>query len=134
MPEPFNKHVVHLTPDDFDEIKSWELGKNAKSGCTFVMFHVDWCGHCQRTKPVWNQLAEMATFFQVSEFNCEKYPAHYQKILADVPDMIQGFPTLVVYSHGKPVHIYDKERELNLLFKTCMDACSKKGGKNGVKK
>lgn len=120
MTEDFNKHVIHLTPDDFDEIESWKLNRH---GCSFVMFHVDWCGYCQQTKPVWNKLAEITAFFDVAEFDCEKYKSHLNKIKDDVPDMIKSYPTLVVYSKGEPVYVYKGERELDLLLDACMNAC-----------
>ena len=77
----FNKFVVQLTPNDFDEIESWKL-KN--KSCNFIMFYVEWCKHCQLTKPVWNELAKIATFIQISAFDCDKYPQHFIKIKNDI--------------------------------------------------
>jgi len=44
----------------------------------------------------------------------------------DVPGMVKSFPTLIVYSKGEPVHVYEGEREIYPLFETCMNACKLK--------
>lgn len=117
----FNKLVKQLKPSDFDNIHTYKL-KN--KDCTFVMFYVDWCGHCQRTKPEWNKLARMNGIFDVAAFDCETYKDHLTKIRTDAPNMIPHFPTLILYKKGVPIHIYEGERKADDLMKVCMKFCN----------
>lgn len=128
MSVEFNKHIIELTPNDFDEIESWKLkkGKTRVSPCCIVLFYVNWCPHCQKTKPIWNELGKTAAFFDVASFDCEKYAEHTTKMKSDVENFIQGYPTIIVYSKGEPVHVYKEERSVDKLLKTCMDACDLK--------
>ena len=120
MTDPFNKYVVQLKADDFDEIESWKLLKHK---CSFVMFYIDGCGWCDKTKPVWNDLARKITFYDIAVYNCRSYPEHYQRLTKDVPELVKGYPTLVVYSGGEPIHVYEGERTLENLVNVCMKAC-----------
>lgn len=133
MSSPFSKHVVSLTPDDFQSPESWKLKPVAPSGrChkTLVLFHVDWCGWCQQMKPDWNSAADFVAFCRFAEYNCESYPDHYNQMKTDVPDMFKGFPTIVVYdANGEPVHMYEGERTKQAFVNLCMRVCQSTASK-----
>lgn len=120
MSEGLSQFVIHLGEDDFEEVECWKLKRHK---CCFVMFYIDDCGYCARTKPTWNELARKITFYDIAAYNCKEYPKHYARLTNDVPSLVQGYPTLVVYKNGEPVHIYEGERTLEKLTEICMKAC-----------
>ena len=40
------------------ELKPTELEDEIQSGKKLVLFYADWCGHCKKIKPVWDETAE----------------------------------------------------------------------------
>ena len=117
-----NKAIIELKPKDFDEYATWRL-KTHK--CSIVLFYCAWCPHCQNLKDVWIKLGNIAAFFNVCAFNCEKYKLHISKIREDMPEMIRGYPTIIIYEKGEPVeqHIDESQRDVNSLIKVCLRAC-----------
>ena len=74
------------------EHKRKKGGGNAKKPLVIKLFWVDWCGHCNRFKPVWNKLKrENTEDVNYVDVNCEK-----EKELAH-KEGIQGFPTIRLY-------------------------------------
>ena len=68
------------------------VGGEAKKPLVIKLFWVDWCGHCNRFKPVWNKLKrENTEDVNYVDVNCEK-----EKELAH-KEGIQGFPTIRLY-------------------------------------
>ena len=67
-------------------------GGEAKKPLVIKLFWVDWCGHCQRFKPVWNKLKrENTEDVNYVDVNCEKEKEVAQQ------EGIQGFPTIRLY-------------------------------------
>lgn len=67
-------------------------GGEAKKPLVIKLFWVDWCGHCQRFKPVWNKLKkENTNDVNYVDVNCEKEKEVAQQ------EGIQGFPTIRLY-------------------------------------
>ena len=67
-------------------------GGEDKKPLVIKLFWVDWCGHCNRFKPVWNKLKrENTEDVNYVDVNCEK-----EKELAH-KEGIQGFPTIRLY-------------------------------------
>jgi thiol-disulfide isomerase/thioredoxin len=63
----------------------------------FVMFHVDWCGHCKKMKPEFEKLKnEYKGVVKVEMINAED-PS--KKELVD-NQQIDGFPTVRFYPNG----------------------------------
>ncbi len=91
-----------------------------------MLFYAPWCPHCKKLKQVWENLAKIAAFFNVYAFNCEKFKAHLAKIQSDMPNLIQGFPTIIIYKHSNPVEKVgetESEREVSHLVNACMRVC-----------
>lgn len=114
------RFVRELKPKDFNSVTTWKL-KDTR--CSVVLFYCPWCPHCQALKDTWKKLAKVAAFCNVLAFNCEKHKRHVLKISEDAPELIKTYPTIVVYEKGQPKEIYDGDRSLQSLVKTCMRIC-----------
>lgn len=67
-------------------------GDKNKKPLVIKLFWVDWCGHCNRFKPIWNKLKKENTEdVDYVDINCEK-----EKELAH-KEKIEGFPTIRLY-------------------------------------
>jgi|694.fasta_scaffold06067_8 thiol-disulfide isomerase/thioredoxin len=118
-----NKFVTELSSKDFDEKEPWKL----KSGkCTAILFYAPWCPHCKNVKDTWIELGKIATFFDICAFNCVSNVEHYEKMKEDLPDLRNGFPTMIVYKKGEPSEMIgetSEDRKLNNFLKSCMRIC-----------
>jgi len=68
---------------------------------SLVLFYADWCGHCKKLKPTWNECSKKAkdSGLNMVQINvgegtekdkslCEKYE-------------IDGYPTIMIFKNGK---------------------------------
>lgn len=125
-----SRFVKELSESSFDEIKTWKL-KNGK--CGVILFYAPWCGYCKSVKDVYKNLAEKAIFFNVYAMNCEKYNSHISKIKDDMPNLISGYPTIIIYNKGEPIEkigTSEEERTLQHLLTACMRICGEKSKKS----
>ncbi|KAH6689184.1 disulfide-isomerase [Plectosphaerella plurivora] len=66
-------------------------------------FYAPWCGHCKALAPKYDELAAL---YADSEFKDKVVIAKVDATLNDVPDEIQGFPTIKLFpagSKGEPI-------------------------------
>ncbi|KAF2500250.1 disulfide-isomerase [Lophium mytilinum] len=63
-----------------------------------IEFYAPWCGHCKALAPKYEELAAM---YSSSELSKLVTVAKVDATLNDVPDEIQGFPTIKLYAAGK---------------------------------
>jgi len=120
-----SQFVTELRPEDFDPIATWQL-KTHK--CSVVLFYAPWCPHCKEIKDMWNNLGGKAAFFDACAFNCEKNKIHLNEISSDMPDLIKGYPTMIVYQDGHPVERIGEEKSkqnVSYFIRACMRACKK---------
>ena len=115
-----SKHVKELTPKDFEDIATWKL-KNKE--CSVVLFYAPWCPHCMSVKDMWETLGKKALFLNVLAFDSEKYQSHIAKIKEDMPNLMQGYPTIVFYSNGSPKEHFEGDRTEPNLLKAFMRVC-----------
>lgn len=62
-----------------------------------VEFYAPWCGHCKALAPKYEELGSM---FAASEFKDKVVIAKVDATSNDVPDEVQGFPTIKLYPAG----------------------------------
>lgn len=62
-----------------------------------IEFYAPWCGHCKALAPKYETLASM---YADSEFKDKVVIAKVDATTNDVPDEIQGFPTIKLYPAG----------------------------------
>lgn len=116
-----SKFVTELTPKDFDEREPWNL---KSSRCCIVLYYLRRCPHCIDMKQTWLKLAERAAFFDVCAFDAVAYPEHVSVLRNEMPAMIKGYPTIIIYEKGKIKRNYEGERTVNALTNELMNACS----------
>lgn len=125
-----SKFVTELQPADFDDVNTWRLkmtGVESPNGeCTAVLFYCHWCGYCQAVKEEWEKLGRQAAFCKVAAFHCARHKEHTEKIKYDMPQLITGYPTIVIYKNGDVVESYQGERTVGAMMKACMRVCSSK--------
>lgn len=119
-----SRFVTELTPYDFNPRRSWELNEKE---CCLILFYAPWCPHCKAVKETWEDFGEVNTFIPVYAFNCEKYKDHCNKIKEEMPGVIKGYPSILVYERGKPVRrVGERDRSLRSLIKEAMKLCVSK--------
>lgn len=62
-------------------------------------FYAPWCGHCKNLAPKYEELAGL--YFNNPEFAAKVLVAKVDATANDVPDEIQGFPTIKLFPGGK---------------------------------
>ncbi|KAK3341521.1 protein disulfide-isomerase precursor [Lasiosphaeria hispida] len=81
-----------------------------------IEFYAPWCGHCKSLAPKYEELAAL---YAKSEFKDKIVIAKVDATANDVPDEIQGFPTIKMYAagaKGEPV-TYSGSRTIDDLIK-----------------
>jgi protein disulfide-isomerase A1 len=81
-----------------------------------IEFYAPWCGHCKALAPKYDDLASL---YAKSEFKDKVVIAKVDATANDVPDEIQGFPTIKLYPAGaksEPV-TYSGSRTVEDLIK-----------------
>jgi protein disulfide-isomerase A1 len=63
-----------------------------------VEFYAPWCGHCKALAPKYEELGEL---YSSAEFSKLVTIAKVDSTANDVPDEIQGFPTIKLFAAGK---------------------------------
>lgn len=114
--------VKLLSGADFDDREPWKMRDKR---CGFVLFFADWCGHCQNLKPEYIKFADIAQFMRVYAIDTEKEENLMEKLSNKAsPVQIQGFPTVWIYSDGKPLKEYNGARTWQGLLKEAKDVCN----------
>lgn len=117
----FNENVKYLEDKDFDSNGNL-LPPSDKS--VVAMIAATWCGHCQTTKPVFQELANMMNGKNVyTAVILTDGPTEGEKKLGSrVGKMIpgfRGFPTIVKFVNGKYDSTYNGPRKVDSLSEFC---------------
>jgi len=116
-----NTSVKLITSADFDDLTPWELREKR---CAFVLFFADWCGHCMNLKPEYIKFADAAQFIKIYALDSDKNETLLEKFNSPKsPVKISGFPTIWLYSNGKPYKQYNGDRSWQDLLKQAMKLC-----------
>jgi thiol-disulfide isomerase/thioredoxin len=100
-----------LSINDFD-------GKNLKNKESgYVLFYADWCGHCKKLKPIWEEFKNDSKDkgFMVSSFDCSK--GSEDPNIGELTGRfgVKGFPTVHYFLNGVHTGQYEGERNLEAL-------------------
>lgn len=121
IPESQDDAVTVVVAHSFQEI----VIDNEKD--VLVEYYAPWCGHCKALAPKYEQLGQL--YADVPEFASKVTIAKIDATANDVPEDIQGFPTIKLYPAGSkdsPVN-YEGSRTIEDLAKFVRD-----NGKHGV--
>jgi protein disulfide-isomerase A1 len=93
-----------------NEITSDDVEDHVKSGTKLVLFYADWCGHCKKIKPVWEETSSEVNESEVKMImvNCGEGTPSDQKIMKKYS--IDGYPTIIKFVNGK-AQLYQGERD-----------------------
>ena len=100
--------------------------KATSSGVAFVTFTAPWCTHCKRLEPVIEDLAvkvlplskyERVT---VAKVDCSQFDSLCTQ------EMVDGYPTMILYKNGINSKEYEGERTLNDIYKFVSSFVSQK--------
>jgi thiol-disulfide isomerase/thioredoxin len=93
-----------------NEITSDDLEDNVKSGTKLVLFYADWCGHCNKIKPIWEETSKIVNEEEVKmiKVNCGEGTPADQSIMKKYS--IDGYPTIIKFIDGKP-QLYQGNRD-----------------------
>ena len=92
------------------ETNSLDIEDQVKSGKKLVLFYADWCGHCKKIKPIWDETAKEVNTDEVKmiKVNCGEGTDKDQAIMKKYS--IDGYPTIIQFVNGKP-QLYQGERD-----------------------
>lgn len=94
-----------------NEITSDDVDGHVKSGTKLVLFYADWCGHCKKIKPVWEETSSEVNDEELKmiKVNCGEGTSADQKIMKKYS--IDGYPTIIKFVNGK-AQLYQGERDV----------------------
>lgn len=96
--------------DHDDKKKSKQCG-GSKEKDEVLLFKAEWCGHCKKFKPVWNELKEMYK---------NKYVFNTYDSDEDKDKMkqwgVSGFPT-IIFKRGDDAIEYSGDRSIGSIVK-----------------
>ena len=92
------------------ETQSGNLEDQVKSGTKLVLFYADWCGHCKKIKPVWDETSKEVNADEVKmiKVNCGEGTDEDQRIMKKYS--IDGYPTIIKFVNGKAT-LYQGDRD-----------------------
>lgn len=75
----------------------------------FIMFYVDWCGHCKNTKPEFQKLMDMGVQgVDIKMLNAEKEGEKRAKEMN-----VEGYPTIVLVTEDGSTQTCNTERNVD---------------------
>lgn len=87
-----------------------QAATGATTGDWFVMFYAPWCGHWNKLKPTWNELAnELKGKINVAKVNCDESQSTADRF------EVRGYPTLLFFKRGKYYKYTEAERDVKSL-------------------
>jgi protein disulfide-isomerase-like protein len=93
-----------------------DLEEEIKTGEHLVLFYADWCGHCKKIKPVWDEASSEIKHKnkKMLKVNCGAGTDEDKEIMKKYN--IDGYPTIILFKDGQPTH-YEGPRNKDALIK-----------------
>jgi thiol-disulfide isomerase/thioredoxin len=84
------------------ECKTDDLEHEVNDGTKLVLFYADWCGHCKKIKPIWDETAASVNKEEnkMIKVNCGEGSAADEEVMKKYN--IEGYPTIIKFINGKP--------------------------------
>jgi len=84
------------------ESKPADLEEQISSGKKLVLFYADWCGHCKKVKPDWDEAAKQMNKDEkkMIKVNCGEGTKDDKAVMEKYN--IDGYPTIIIFQDGKP--------------------------------
>ena len=108
------------------------LSNLLKDGNWMVLYHADWCGHCQTMKPEWKKVVDKISNNSKPSFNVAEIESSHIGNLINSPKVV-GYPTIKMFNSGKEVANFEDDRNAVNIEKFAI-ANSKKLKKTHSKK
>ena len=96
-----------------EEINQNNFEEKTKDGIKFVALTTDWCGYCQKQKPILKDIAEKDIW--IGEINGDKNPNIVRKF------NINGFPAFLLFKDGTLVAKFEGYRDKYNLLNTLLE-------------
>jgi protein disulfide-isomerase-like protein len=98
-----------LVSEGFESSPS-NFGTDVESGKKLVLFYADWCGHCKRFKPDWDDLSKEMNKDdkKMVKVNLGGDDSKNEEIMAKYN--VDGFPTVALLNNGNLQQVYQGER------------------------
>ena len=79
---------------------------------TIILFHANWCGHCQVLMPIWKELKTKINTEEYNIIEIESQNPFTKKI-----KMLRGYPSIFYINNNKDITIeYNDDRTLESLI------------------
>lgn len=104
-----------LNDDDYVENNEFKKNGDDKED-TLFFFYVDWCNHCQKSKPIWEQIKNNSMFnqFNINFAEIDGENKLNSRLLENYN--ITEYPTIVLAKKNKK-YIFDANLEGETLYK-----------------
>ena len=117
----FKDNVVMLKKGDFDNKMNLK-----KDGKVIVLYFANWCGHCQRLKPAYQELVKTANGVVIASVNADDNDGLLDRMKSMGQKLeyeVNGFPTIISYNNGKyfSTYSYEDTEEGRAKFRTLED-------------
>lgn len=92
------------------ELQPSKLEDEIATGKKLVLFYADWCGHCKKLKPEWDETAKEVNKKdkKMLKVNCGSGSEEEKEIMSKYN--IDGYPTIIVFDNGV-ASPYDGKRD-----------------------
>jgi len=105
---------VNYLQEGFDAAPE-ELESQIKDGKKMVLFYADWCGHCKKIKPDWDDAAKEANKEdkKMIKVNCGGGTEKDKELMSKYN--IEGYPTIIIFDNGTPSEYSGKRTKDDFL-------------------
>lgn len=107
----FLLYVTFLKKEGF-ESSCENFEKDIKEDKKLVLFYADWCGHCNKLKPIWDE-ASGSVDNKMIKLNVGDGTPEQKTIMEKYN--IKGFPTIIMFENGENKGQFDKRDKDSFL-------------------